>query len=101
MRLMQPKAKNKEATMTTRLTVCVALALALAACSSTPSSQYYRPTPSQAVKASEDSVDTPDWMRQVDYRQGGPIPPMEQNRKVNEQACTEEITLDAGNLKCK
>jgi hypothetical protein len=88
--------------MTTRLAVSFALALSLAACaSSAPPSQYYRPTPTQAVKASSDAVDTPDWMRTPDYRNGGPIPPMEDNRKVNEQTCTEGIVLDAGNLKCK
>ena len=102
MRLMQPKAKKQRGhTMTIRLTVSAAALLLLAACSSAPSSPYYRPTPTQAVKASEDSVDTPDWMRQPDYRHGGPIPPMEANRKVNEQSCTEGVTLDAGNLKCR
>jgi hypothetical protein len=102
MRLMCPKAKKKEATMTIRLSVSFALALLLAACSSAaPPTTYSRPTPTQAVKASQDSVDTPEWLRQRDYRDGGPLPPMEQNRKVNEQTCTEGIALEAGNLKCK
>jgi hypothetical protein len=53
------------------------------------------------VAASQNAVDTPEWLRQRDYRDGGPLPPMEANRKVNEQTCTEGIALDAGNLKCK
>jgi uncharacterized lipoprotein YmbA len=79
----------------------IALALLLAACaSSAPPSQYYRPTPTQAVKASSDAVDTPAWLQTPDYRNGGPIPPMEADRKVNEQTCTEGVVLAAGNLKC-
>ena len=62
---------------------------------------YYRPTPTQAVQASQDSVDTPEWLKVRDYRDGGPLPPMENDRKVNEQSCTEGIALAAGNLKCK
>jgi len=80
----------------------IALVLMLAACSSSaPSSMYYRPTPTQAVQASQDSVDTPDWLKTPDYRHGGPIPPMEANRKVNEQSCTEGVPSGSGNLKCK
>ena len=89
--------------MTVRLAVSIALALLLAGCStsSAPPSQYYRPTPSQAVQSSQESVDTPEWLRQADYRHGGPIPPMEEKRKVNEQACTQGVDLAAGNLRCK
>lgn len=87
--------------MTIRLAAPLALALLAACSSSAPPSAYYRPTPNQAVQASQDSVDTPEWLRQADYRNGGPIPPMEPNRKVNEQTCTEGVALAAGNLKCK
>jgi hypothetical protein len=88
--------------MTVRLAVSIALALSLPGCSSSsPPTQYYRPTPSQAVKASEEAVDTPAWLRQADYRHGGPIPPMEDKRKINEQSCTTGVQLDAGNLRCK
>jgi hypothetical protein len=87
--------------MTMRLAVSIALALSLPGCSSTPQSSTYRPTPSQAVKASEESVDTPAWLRQADYRHGGPVPPMEDKRKINEQSCTAGVQLDAGNLRCK
>ena len=80
----------------------IALVLLLAACSSSaPPTTYSRPTPTQAVAASQNAVDTPEWLRQRDYRYGGPLPPMEADRKVNEQTCTEGIALEAGNLKCK
>ena len=80
----------------------IALVLLLAACSSSaPPTTYSRPTPTQAVAASQNAVDTPEWLRQRDYRDGGPLPPMEADRKVNEQTCTEGIALEAGNLKCK
>ena len=83
-------------------TAPIALVLLLAACSSSaPPTTYSRPTPTQAVAASQNAVDTPEWLRQRDYRDGGPLPPMESNRKVNEQTCTEGIALEAGNLKCK
>jgi hypothetical protein len=32
---------------------------------------------------------------------GGQVPAMEGGRKVNEQDCTKEIDLRAGNLRCK
>jgi hypothetical protein len=102
MRDMQAKAKNKqEATMIIRLAAPIALLLLAACASSAPPSQYYRPTPTQAVQASSDAVDEPAWLKQQDYRHGGPIPPMEANRKVNEQPCTEGVALAAGNLKCQ
>jgi hypothetical protein len=107
MRGMQAKAQDKkgnreESPMVIRRAVPIALALMLAGCSSSaPPSAYSQPTPTQAVQASQDAVDTPEWMRQRDYRNGGPLPPMEEGRKVNEQSCTEGIVLDAGNLKCK
>jgi hypothetical protein len=31
----------------------------------------------------------------------GPLPPLEANRKINEQDCTKEVDLNAGNLRCK
>lgn len=31
----------------------------------------------------------------------GGVPPMESNRTINEQDCTKEINLQAGNLKCR
>jgi hypothetical protein len=55
-----------------------------------------------AVEKSRASTDTqPDWMQVRDYSDGGPIPPMEEGRKINEQSCTDGVELTAGNLKCK
>ena len=34
------------------------------------------------------------------YAAGG-VPPMEASRPINEQDCTQEINLQAGNLKCR
>jgi hypothetical protein len=102
MRAMQAKAQDKkERPMFVRHVMPVALVLVAACSSSAPPSTYYRPTPTQAVKASQDSVDTPEWLRQREYRDGGPIPPMEANRKVNEQPCTEGVPPGSGNLKCR
>lgn len=102
MRAMQAKAHDKkEGPMFIRRAMPVALVLLAACSSSAPSSTYYRPTPAQAVQASQDSVDTPEWLKTPDYRHGGPIPPMESNRKVNEQSCTEGVPSGSGNLKCK
>ncbi len=87
--------------MAFRLALPIAAALSFAACSSAPPTEYHRPTPSQAVQSSQQAVDTPTWMQTPDYAQGGPIPPMEDKRAINEQSCTEDINLTAGNLRCK
>ena len=87
--------------MFTRL-ACVMVAVAVLAGCETGSDPYRRPTPRMAVEKSRASTDTqPDWMQVRDYSDGGPIPPMEEGRKINEQACTEGVELTAGNLKCK
>ena len=79
----------------------LALVVLAARTSSAPPTTYSRPTPNQAVRASQDAVDTPEWLRQREYRDGGPLPPMEANRKINEQSCTEGVPSGSGNLKCK
>jgi hypothetical protein len=40
-------------------------------------------------------------MQSRDYAVEGPVPGMEESRKVNEQDCTQPIDLTAGNLRCK
>ena len=35
------------------------------------------------------------------FEVGGPVPPMESSRKVNEQDCGRSIDLTGGNLRCK
>jgi hypothetical protein len=44
---------------------------------------------------------TQSWMQSRDYAVEGPVPGMEESRKVNEQDCTQPIDLTAGNLRCK
>ena len=85
--------------MTFRLTLPIVFLL-LAACAGSGDS-YNRPAPAQAVQTSEEAVGTPAWMRNPDYAHGGPIPPMEEKRAINEQSCTQDINIAAGNLRCK
>jgi hypothetical protein len=86
--------------MVIRLAVPVTV-LMLASCASGGSDPYTRPTPTQSTAQSESAVEQPDWMKVLDYRHGGPVPPMEANRPVNEQPCTEGVPPGSGNLKCK
>ena len=85
--------------MSVRLAIPIVLALA-AGCS-TGSDSYSRPTPTQAAASAKPAVEPPEWMKVRDYRDGGPVPPMEANRKINEQACTQGVETTAGNLRCK
>jgi hypothetical protein len=86
--------------MVIRCAVTIAIATLLASCA-TGSDPYMRPNPTQSTAQAESGLEPPDWLKVEDYRKGGPVPPMEADRKVNEQDCTEGITLAAGNLKCK
>jgi hypothetical protein len=102
MRSVQAKAQDKKgALMITRLAGLSVLVLAIFGCSTTSSDPYMRPTAAQAGAQAAQGADEPEWMKVQDYRNGGPVPPMERDRLVNEQACTEGIALTAGNLKCK
>ena len=106
MRGMEAKAQNKKEKPMTEYPVSLCrltpLVLVLvAACETTSPPMYSNPTPTQAVKSSSDAVDTPEWLRQRDYRNGGPLPPMEANRVINEQSCTQGVDLTAGNLMCR
>jgi hypothetical protein len=101
MRAVPAKAQNKkESAMPIRLAVSAAV-LVLASCASGGSDPYMRPTPTQATAQAESGVEPPDWMKVIDYRHGGPVPPMEPNRKVNEQSCTQGVPPGSGNLKCR
>jgi hypothetical protein len=86
--------------MVIRCALMIAIATILASCA-TGSDPYMRPTPTQSTAQAQSVVEPPDWLKIEDYRHGGPVPPMEANRKVNEQTCTEGVALAAGNLKCK
>jgi hypothetical protein len=57
--------------------------------------------PSQTRTSPAPGDEQREWMKPADYRAGGPVPPMEDNRKINEQSCTEGIDFTAGNLRCR
>ena len=65
-----------------------------------PGSSIQTP-PSQTRTAPAAGDEQREWMKPADYRAGGPVPPMEANRKINEQSCTQGINLTAGNLMCR
>jgi len=99
MRDMQAKAQDKKDTaMIKRLAFLVALA-ALAGCETVGSDPQMRPSVRETEAQAASAVrPPPDYMQDQYVRT---IPPMEEDRKVNEQPCTEGIALTAGNLKCK
>ena len=90
--------------MLVRPIVGLAVLAVLAACSTLD-----RPPPGSSIQtpASQTRTEPPkeggdrEWMKPDNYRAGGPVPAMEDNRKINEQSCTEGIDLTAGNLKCR
>lgn len=84
--------------MLMRLACLIVVAVAVTGCE-TGSDPYMRSTGQRATAESNDLQ--PDWMRVRNYADGGPIPPMEAGRKINEQPCTEGVALTAGNLKCQ
>lgn len=101
MRGMQAKAQDKKETvMFMRLACVIAVAAAIAGCE-TGADPYGRPSPGQAAASARSNEPQPDWMKARGYAAGGPVPPMEADRKINEQPCTEGIALTAGNLKCQ
>ena len=65
-----------------------------------PQSSIQTP-PSQTRPTTDPQTGSREWMKPADYRAGGPVPPMEANRQINEQPCNECINLTAGNLKCR
>jgi hypothetical protein len=84
--------------MLMRLACVMVVAVGVARCQ-TGSDPYMRSTGQRATAVSNDL--RPDWMQVRNYADGGPVPPMEADRKINEQPCTEGVTLTAGNLKCQ
>jgi hypothetical protein len=101
MRVMQAKAQDKKESLMFTRVACVMVAAAVLAGCETGSDPYRRPTPRMAVEKGKSTEMTPDWMQVRDYSDGGPIPPMVEGRKINEQSCSEGVALTAGNLKCK
>lgn len=90
--------------MLTRLCVLCAVAVLAAGCHSmdkpAPGSSIQTP-PSQTRTGPVAGDEKREWTKPADYRTGGPVPPMESNRKINEQSCTQGIDLTAGNLMCR
>jgi len=95
--------------MTLRLLIGLLTALAVAGCSYMPWNR--KPAAAQQPAANTAAVPAqaapPAASRSSSYMQipgssaAGGVPPMEENRAVNEQDCTTEINLQAGNLKCR
>ena len=91
--------------MALRILTLIAIALTAAGCAQ--SDPYGRrmgssaPAPTPTPQQAQSSVAQPAWMKPADYRDGGPVPAMESNRKINEQTCTQGVDLTAGNLRCK
>ena len=100
MRGMQAKAQDKKETaMIQRLACLIAVAATLAGCETTGSDPQMRPSVSATEEyAASAARKPPDYMQDAYVKA---TPPMEENRQVNEQPCTEGIDLTAGNLKCK
>ena len=90
--------------MLTRLCLLSAVAVLAAGCH-----QMDQPAPGSSIQTSPSQTRTRpaaddekrEWTKPADYRAGGPVPPMESNRKINEQSCTQGIDLTAGNLMCR
>jgi len=90
--------------MLARLGTLSAMAVLVAGCHTMD-----QPPPGSSIQAPASQTRTgpapgdekQEWMKPADYRAGGPVPPMEANRKINEQSCTEGVDLTAGNLKCR
>jgi hypothetical protein len=89
--------------------LCLLLIIALSGCSYMPwnrkaaaSQQPAANTAKAPVQAAPPSAtQSSSYMQVPGAYAGGPVPPMESNRTINEQDCTKEINLQAGNLKCR
>jgi hypothetical protein len=85
--------------MMKRLACLFAVTSALAGCETAGSDPQMRPSVHETeVQAASAVRPPPDYMQDEYVRA---IPPMEADRKVNTQPCTEGIDLKAGNLKCQ
>jgi len=83
-----------------RSSIALLLATFVCACAShgdskPPAQAAAVPQPATPPRASYDS------MRSLDYSSGGVVPAMAPSRKINDQDCTKDIDLAAGNLRCK
>jgi len=89
--------------MAYRCVVVLVLAIALVGCASRkPATQPAANTakmPEQAAPPAAASSSS--YMQTPGASYFGPLPPMEANRKINDQDCTQAIDLTAGNLRCR
>ena len=89
--------------MAYRCVVVLVLAIALAGCASRkPATQPAANTakmPEQAAPPAAASSGS--YMQTPGASYSGPLPDMERGRKINEQDCTKEVDLTAGNLRCR
>ncbi|HEY3075732.1 MAG TPA: hypothetical protein VGJ74_11220 [Burkholderiales bacterium] len=92
--------------MAYRALIVLVLAIALASCAS----RRNKPAASQpaantaampAQAAPPAATQSSSYMQTPGASYSGPLPPMEANRKINEQDCTKEVDLAAGNLRCR
>jgi len=93
--------------MAYRALIVLVLAIALASCSSTRRSKPAASQPEANTAKMPAQAAPPAATRSSSYTQtpgasySGPLPPLEANRKINEQDCTKEVDLTAGNLRCR
>ena len=94
--------------MAFRFVMVLMLAAALAACSPgrRASPPTAKPDADTATRPALTTTQPPEaagrsYMLQPGAGAAGAVPPMESNRAVNEQDCTKEVNLQAGNLKCR
>ena len=89
--------------MAYRCVVVLVLAIALVGCASRkPATQPAANTakmPEQAAPPAAASSSS--YMQTPGASYSGPLPDMERGRKINEQDCTKEVDLTAGNLRCR
>jgi hypothetical protein len=97
--------KAKETTMVYRALVVLVLAIALAGCSGMQRSKPAAAQPQASTAATPEPAAAQSGSYMQSQSPGAsyvrPVPPLEDNRKVNEQDCTKEIALTAGNLRCR
>jgi hypothetical protein len=94
--------KAKEKTMVFRAVIVLVLAVGVASCASKPATQPTADTARMPEQAAPPvAQQSSSYMQVPGATASGPLPPLEANRKINEQDCTKEVDLNAGNLRCK
>lgn len=90
--------------MNSRLLVLLILAVAVGGCASWRSKPQQPAANTAAIPAQAAppaSTQSSSYMQVPGAYDIGAVPPMEANRPINEQDCTKEVNLQAGNLKCR